>query len=139
MNGFFKSIDKYLLGVFNMKWVSPILIIFLIVYAGVAAPMLPHNIIKYFDLPIVKVLFMAGMLVMHNYSPTLSLMIAVTFMIMMVLLKKHNVLELAQKIVKKTFNATKTIVSDVASVATDITKDSATNQDISNFTDEDFN
>ena len=115
----FSVIDKYLAYLFNLKWVSPVLVLFLIMYGSIAAPALPQGVLKYFDMTIVKVFVLAGALIVRNYAPTLSLMIAIVFMITMNLLKDHNVIEMAQELVKNTIATASDAVSDTVSIASD--------------------
>ena len=79
-------------------YLTGLLGIFLIGYAGLAAPKLPRNVIEVLaGNPFVKVLFMGAIvwLFSSRRNPALAILIAVSFLITTMLLDKHRLSDIA--------------------------------------------
>lgn len=71
------------LGVKENKYVFAILIIFTIAYASVFAPQLPESVLSLFQYTAVRLFIIFLIAYTANKNPTLSLMIAVAFLVTM--------------------------------------------------------
>jgi len=71
------------LGIKENKYIFAILIIFTIAYASAFAPQLPESVLSLFQNTVVRLLFIFLIAYTANKNPTLSLMIAVAFLVTM--------------------------------------------------------
>lgn len=85
------SIDSKIKEVLENKYVSTLIIMFIALYAGLAAPKLPKYWINLFDSQLFKlfVLFMIGYMATKNYS--IAIVCAMAFLITMNTMQKHKV------------------------------------------------
>ena len=84
--------------------VSTCLIIFLVLYGGLAAPKLPKNIAEAIaGNPFVKIIAISGIvwLMTNRRNPALAILIATTFVLTMVVLNKHSLHNLVSSIPKQ--------------------------------------
>lgn len=79
-------------------YVSSLLLIFFIMYAGLAAPALPKVVARLFDYSIFKMLILALILYINNFSPAIAIMIAVGFFISLQTLSRSKVFDLAGEV-----------------------------------------
>ena len=85
------SIDSKIKEVLENKYVSTLIIMFIALYAGLAAPKLPKYWVNLFDSQLFKlfVLFMIGYMATKNYS--IAIVCAMAFLITMNTMQKHKV------------------------------------------------
>lgn len=95
MDSILKTADSYLSVLHTNPYVYATLTIFLILYAGMAAPKLPPYIASLFENTIFKVLIMFLILAVRNYNPTVALLVAVGFLISMQTLSKYRIFTMA--------------------------------------------
>lgn len=76
-------VDNNLKQILQNQIVAGVLSLFLILYGSVAAPQLPHVFTQYLKNPIVSVLIMFLILVNARYNVSLSLMMAIGFILTM--------------------------------------------------------
>jgi membrane protein implicated in regulation of membrane protease activity len=77
-----------------------LIFLFLIMYAGLAAPELPDNVLRWFRHPAVAVMMMASALLLRNYNPYLAIIIAVLFVVLIsyATYRSHNALQEPQPV-----------------------------------------
>lgn len=92
------QIDNLLAIVFANQYASTALTMFLVLYAGLAAPNLPPILAGLFDNPLFKLLVLFLILVVRNYSPTVALLTVVAFAISMQALNRYKMFGLAQNL-----------------------------------------
>lgn len=81
-------------------YVKALVLIFVIFYAGLAAPKLPKPIAKLFDFTAFKILVLALILLANQFDPSLSLMVAVAFFVSLQTLTRYKVMETASEVLK---------------------------------------
>ena len=81
--------------------IAPITIMFLVFYGGIAAPKLPSFILKLFSLPIFRILILSLIVYKGNSNPTLSIMVAVGFILVMDKIKKNETFNNTKKYIKR--------------------------------------
>tara|TARA_R100001163_G_C5068020_1_gene207705 strand:- start:40 stop:567 length:528 start_codon:yes stop_codon:yes gene_type:complete len=79
-------------------YVQSLMLIFFIMYAGLAAPALPTSIARLFDYTLFKVLILALILYVNNFSPQIALLVAVGFFISLQTLSRSKVFDLAGEV-----------------------------------------
>ena len=80
---------------------APLTIMFLVFYGGIAAPKLPSFIMKLFNLPIFRILILSLIVYKGNSNPTLSIMVAIGFILVMDRLKKNETFNNTKKYIKR--------------------------------------
>ncbi len=93
------------LSFLDNPYVAGFLKLFLVLYAGLAAPKLPHYILQLFDNMFVKVLILFLVLYTSNKDPILSLLIAVGFIMTLVMLNRRSAERFDNENEKKNENA----------------------------------
>jgi len=79
-------------------YVASLLLIFFIMYAGLAAPALPNVVARLFDYSIFKMLILALILYINNFSPAIAIMVAIGFFISLQTLSRSKVFDLAGEV-----------------------------------------
>jgi hypothetical protein len=92
--------DKYLSILHTNPYVSGTVGLFLVMYAGLAAPQLPANIAALFENSIFKVAILSLVLILKNYNPSLSILVAVGFLVSMNTLSKYRIFAMATELDK---------------------------------------
>ena len=88
-----ETIDNTMSTVFNNKYASALIVMFLIAYSGLAAPKLPSFIAKLFDNAIFRILILSLIVYNGNRDPKIAIMVAVGFTITMNILSKQKLFE----------------------------------------------
>jgi hypothetical protein len=85
MEGFSASLDNFVndLGIKSNPYVTAIIAVFAIAYAGIVAPKLPEPIANLMDYTIVRIIILFLIAYMANTNPTAALMIAIAFLVSM--------------------------------------------------------
>lgn len=94
-------------------YVTAMVSIFIILYAGMAAPKLPKMFAKLFDHTIFKVLILALILYVNNFNPTIAILVAIAFFVSLQTLSRHKVFDMAGEI----FNIRKLLGQQAATTA----------------------
>lgn len=81
---------KGYLSFLDNQYVVAILAVVLVLYASLAAPKLPFNVVKFLDYDIVKLLFVFLIGFIATKNPMLSILVALAFIITIITLNKHN-------------------------------------------------
>lgn len=110
-SGKFDSYFNEYFSFLKNDYVSAILIIILIAYAGFVAPKLPKKIAKLFDCSLVKILFFFLIVFFMKYTPTISLIAAVAVIVSIQTMNRYKLMDEAFAIVNaekkiKSYNAT---------------------------------
>jgi len=86
-----KKIDESIQEVLNNSYVSTVIVMFITLYAGLAAPKLPRYWTNLFDSQLFKlfVLFVIGYMATKNYS--IAIISALAFLITMNTMQKHKI------------------------------------------------
>lgn len=79
-------------------YVSSLVLMFFIFYAGLAAPALPDVIAQLFDYTLFKVLVLALILYVNNFSPQIAIIVAIGFFVSLQTLSRSKVFDLAGEI-----------------------------------------
>jgi len=79
------------LGFLDNKYISPFIAIILIVYANMAAPKLPENVVTLFDSTWFKILFLSLIAYNAKNDPAVSLIAAVVILVGLNTLDKYDV------------------------------------------------
>lgn len=87
---FLKKGDDKLSGLKNNPYVSGTLIVLLLAYSGLVAPQLPNSIALLFESTVFKILFLFMILVVFKQNPTISLLMAIAFVLSMQTLSKYR-------------------------------------------------
>ncbi len=87
----FDATAKDYLAFLDNEYVSAALTLFLIVYAGVAAPKLPENVARLFDNPLVKFLVFFLIAYMARKNPTVAIIAAIGLMVSLHTLSRYKV------------------------------------------------
>ena len=82
--------DYLLSGLKNNPYVYGSVIVLLLAYSGVIAPQLPDSIAVLFESTIFKILFLFMMLVIFKQNPTISLLMAIAFVLSLQTLSKYR-------------------------------------------------
>ena len=86
-------VNKKLTSIFENKYSSTILITFLVLYGGMAAPKLPGFIKKLFENPVFKIIILSLVAYTGNRDPQFALMIAVAFTVTLNMISDSKVKE----------------------------------------------
>lgn len=93
-----KNADSYLSVLHSNPYVSGSVGLFLVLYAGMAAPKLPAQIAGLFENSLFKLLILSMVLVVRNYNPTLAILVAVGFVISMNTLSNYRIFAMANEL-----------------------------------------
>ena len=94
------QVDVVLNELLANPYVSAVLTLFIILYAGLAAPSLPPQVAGLFDFAVVKIFVLALILFVNNYNQTVALVTAVAFFITLQTLSRYKVGGLAEHVTK---------------------------------------
>jgi hypothetical protein len=83
-------LNTKLAEVYNNPYLGSFLIICFVVFGAVVAPELPPSLAGLLANPIVKVVFMAMILVMRRYSPVLALLVSIAFVLSVQTLHRYQ-------------------------------------------------
>lgn len=86
-------LDSALSSIFKNKYSSTIVTIFLIAYASLARPKLPNFITNLFENPIFRVFILSLIVYRGNKNPTLSILIAMGFVVTMNIISKQKIFD----------------------------------------------
>lgn len=89
-------LDTFLATVLANPYVSAALTIFVLLYAGLAAPNLPPFIAALFESNIFKLLFLFAILIVRNYNNTVAIIMALAFVLSLQTLQRYRVYGYAQ-------------------------------------------
>lgn len=92
------QLDKLLSTALSNPYAAGALQLFLVLYAGMAAPSLPPMIARLFDNSLFKIAVLAMVLVVNKYNTTVALLTAVGFMLSLSTLSKYRVFQLASDV-----------------------------------------
>ena len=102
---------------------STLLKLFLVMYAGMAAPKLPSVVANLFDYNIFKVFILFLVLATSKFDVGLSIMIAVAFFVSMTTLNKYQTIDKLMAYPKELAGRAKEVISDVVSDVSDDVRD----------------
>lgn len=94
------QLDTILNQLLANPYVSAALTMFIVLYAGLAAPTLPAPVAGLFDFTVVKIFVLALILFVNNYNSTVALVSAVAFFITLQTLSRYKVGGLAEHVSK---------------------------------------
>lgn len=100
-SGYNTAMDSATLNLNNLlanPYVTAMVSLFIILYAGLAAPTLPKPVASLFDHVLFKVLILALILYVNNFNPTVAILIAVAFFLSLQTLSRHKVFDMAKEI-----------------------------------------
>ena len=84
MDNLVKALDNSLSILKTNDYLSGFITLFLVLYAGLAAPALPHNIAVLFDYNLVKIIMLTLILIfLRGQKPGIALLLAISFIISM--------------------------------------------------------
>ena len=98
LNSVLNAADENLSFLHDNTYVKGIVVLMTLLYASLAAPSLPANIAALFDQMWFKLVFMFLILVSRNWSPSVSIMLAVGFLVSMQVLSRYRVFSMAQNL-----------------------------------------
>jgi len=81
-------------------YISAILLIIFLMYAGMAAPALPQGIAKLFDYTIFKIFWLALILFVFNFNPAVAIIMAIAFFVSLQTLSRWKLFNFAGDITK---------------------------------------
>tara|TARA_B100001287_G_C22258885_1_gene334003 strand:- start:24 stop:524 length:501 start_codon:yes stop_codon:yes gene_type:complete len=87
------SVESYLNMLFENKYLSTALSMFLVFYSSRAAPKLPNFMVKLFENSIFRILVLSLIVYKGNRDPQFAIMIAVVFTITMNMVSKQKLFE----------------------------------------------
>ena len=93
-----KPVDAALSVLKTNTYVSAALVLFLVLYAGLAAPRLPAAVAALFEYNIFKALVMLGILVINQYNTTVAVLVAVGFLISLLTLSQYRLFAVASDV-----------------------------------------
>lgn len=82
--------DQTLNRLFANQYFTSALTLFLVLYAGMAAPNLPPSIARLFSNPLFRLLILFVILVLRNYSPVVSILVAIGFTLSLQVLNMYE-------------------------------------------------
>jgi hypothetical protein len=91
MNTFDRTVSSWLSVVDNNEYLSATLSLFLILYAGLAAPKLPEGVARLFDNPLFKLLLFFLIVYSAKKNPTVAIIAAVGLMVSLHTLTRFKV------------------------------------------------
>lgn len=97
LNRVFQIADRNLSILYTNPYVASVVTLFLVLYAGLAAPALPASVAALFDHWWFKVLILFVVLIVRNYNPTVAILVAVGFMVSMQTLSKYHIFSMASE------------------------------------------
>jgi hypothetical protein len=97
MDNFDNAVKPYM-SVFDNEYVHAILIIILITYASLAAPRLPHSVVRLFEHPIVKFIFFFLIVYVTKHSVVVSLISALVVLVLLMALNNWDTTEMMDNI-----------------------------------------
>jgi len=97
LNRVIQIADRNLSVLYTNPYVSSVVTLFLLMYAGLAAPALPASIAALFDQWWFKVSILFIVLAVRNYNPTIAILVAVGFMVSMQTLSKYHIFSMASE------------------------------------------
>jgi hypothetical protein len=89
------ALDKGMASAFSNQYFTATLAIFVLLYAGLAAPNLPPFIAALFNSNLFKLLCLFAILVVLNYNVTVALIMAIAFMLSLQTLQRYRVFDYA--------------------------------------------
>lgn len=81
-------------------YISAILLIIVIMYAGMAAPVLPKWMAHLFDYTVFKILILALILFVFNFNPSLAIIMAIAFFITLQTLSRWKLNDFAGEVTR---------------------------------------
>jgi hypothetical protein len=100
LQGYLNTLNFNLQQTLANPYVASLLLIFFIMYAGLAAPNLPAPIARLFDFTVFKILVLALILYINNFSPQIAIVVAVGFFLSLQTLSRSKVFDLAGEITR---------------------------------------
>ena len=133
-----EHIERTMSAVFENKYSSTVLTVIILLYASLASPKLPNFIIKVFENPVFRVLFLSLIVYKGNRDPVFSIMIATVFTLVTNMISQQRFFENFTVNGDSTGTGTDTdtdATGDATDDSTDTTDD-ATNNATNNATDD---
>lgn len=90
--------DKVLRQALSNPYVSGGALLFLVLYAGMAAPKLPVDIAQLFDYTFFKVAILASVLIVNKYNTAVALMVSIAFVLTLNTLSRYHTTQLGADI-----------------------------------------
>lgn len=109
--------DRYLSVLHTNPYVSAMIMVFLLMYASMAAPSLPPSVASLFENTLFRVFILFLILVTRNYNSGISLLVAVAFLLSMQTLNTYHVNNMASDLfgsVKRVATAVSDTVSNLS-------------------------
>jgi len=98
LNQTFAQLDSVLNQAFANPTFTAVVTLFIVLYAGLAAPDLPDFIADLFDFTLFKMLILTLILLINNYSPRVAIITAVAFFISLQTLSRLRLRRLAKDV-----------------------------------------
>ena len=88
-----EQVNRVMSTVFENQYSSTIVTVIILLYASLARPKLPNFMVKLFENPIFRVLFLSLIVYKGNRDPVFSIMIAIAFTVTMNLISQQRFFE----------------------------------------------
>lgn len=104
VNDFSRSVDNFLKNVYSNKTANAVIGLFLVLYAGLAAPKLPRSVAKIFGNPVFKFVFLFLIAYMSSRNISVAIIASVALAISMQTFSYHQATKKVQDVVEEEIN-----------------------------------
>ena len=101
VNDFSRSVDNFLKNVYSNKTANAVIGLFLVLYAGLAAPKLPRSVAKIFGNPVFKFVFLFLIAYMASRNISVAIIASVALAISMQTFSYHQATKKVQDVVEE--------------------------------------
>ena len=108
LNDTFAQLDGALNQAFANPYVTATVTLFIVLYAGMAAPELPDFLVRLFDFTLFKMLVLTLILLVNNYSPMVAIVMAVAFFLSLQTLSRYRLRQMAADVLSLRRNKAET-------------------------------
>jgi hypothetical protein len=120
LNQTFIRLDSVLNQAFTNPYVTAVVTLFIVLYAGMAAPDLPDFLTNLFDFALFKMLVLTLILLINNYSPTIAIVMAVGFFLSLQALSRFRLRQMAADVLSLRRNKAETGEGDASAPEDDV-------------------
>lgn len=128
VNDFSRSVDNFLKNVYSNKTANAVIGLFLVLYAGLAAPKLPSSVAKIFGNPVFKFVFLFLIAYLASRNMSIAIITSVALAISMQTFSYHQATQKVQDVVQEEISKIQEH-SDIEIVDTDDELDEQTNDE----------
>ena len=101
VNDFSRSVDNFLKNVYSNKTANAVIGLFLVLYAGLAAPKLPRSVAKIFGNPVFKFVFLFLIAYMASRNISVAIIASVALAVSMQTFSYHQATQKVQDVVEE--------------------------------------